>query len=108
MPYTYTWTPKTRNISASSKVIIRTWDGRTIPGVSYAINNGKIDLIVPQKNRYKVSLQTGALKETVTLDIPASEATPSLQERVNNLESGSSGVNGVAPDPDNEGFFIIL
>lgn len=112
MAYTYHWTPETQRPTHKSIVKIRTWDGQKPTNTASQIVDGEVVITVPEKNRYKISIRTGPVIEEATVNIPRTRQQLPLAQRVEEIEetlgSGLSAPTAIIPDPDNEGFFIIV
>lgn len=90
MPYTYLWYPENVRPSPNSVVIIRTWDNRNVPDATYTITGRSVNISVPEKDRYSLSIRTGPDSTTEIVDIPSAISQTSLAERIQNLESSTN------------------
>lgn len=91
MAYTYTWTPRSALPTNRAQILVRTWDGKSVPGASYTTSARQITVTVPQKGRYSLFIRSGPDSEAALVDIPAVSSSASIQERVSDLESGGAG-----------------
>lgn len=115
MPYNYTWVPKIKRPDASSRISVKSWDGKTVHNPNISVTEGKINITVPEANRYKITVFTGPIVESTTVAIPNTGPRPSLNDRVLDIEqtltdggwTGETSNISLTPDPDNEGFFIL-
>lgn len=93
MSFSYLWTPRTAHPAHDSTITIRTWEGKPVPDATFTYSKRQVLFTVAKKGRYTLQIRAGSQSESVTVDIPISQAQVTLPQRVEKLEDSNTRLN---------------